>query len=84
MQFSKGLWVIKKIKLVAMMGSGETPRYSVAQLGGKEHVGHAKVMVGAQLKKPLYLLVRLVDAEVEDDAWPGIMVSSHLGIEVPK
>ena len=33
--------------------SGVSPGYSVAGLGGKDRVGHTKVVVGAKLQQPL-------------------------------
>ena len=52
------------------------------RLGLKVGIGHTEVVVAAELKKPLYILVDLTSTKMAQTGGPRVMIGTHSSIEV--
>jgi len=71
-----------QVKLMPVLGAWVTPGYFVLGFGLEKGVGHTQVIVGAQFKKALSIVIGLSDTEVTKAGRPGLMVRAHSRIEI--
>ena len=58
--------------------------YSVLGLGVKEHVADTQGMVAAQLEQALPVLIHLPYSKLTNPGWPGVVISTHSGVDVTR